>query len=73
MRNISIILVLAIGVLAVPDRVVADPLGELVLLTENYAPFNCSKNGKIQGTSVELLLKMFKRAESSKTVEGIKA
>jgi hypothetical protein len=47
MRNISIILVLAIGVLVVPGRVVADRFGELIFLTENYAPFNFSKNGKI--------------------------
>lgn len=72
MLNISIALVLVIGAMAVPARVVADPIGDLVFLTENYAPFNFSKDGKVQGTSVELLLKIFEQAGSSMTVENIK-
>lgn len=63
---------LVVGALIVPVRAVADPIGDLVFLTENYAPFNYSKDGVPQGTSVELLLKMFRAANSSKTIDDIK-
>ncbi len=49
----------------------ADALGELTFITEDYAPFNFQKEGKIQGTSVDLLLKMFKLADTNRGLKDI--
>jgi len=49
----------------------ADALGELTFITEDYAPFNFQKEGKIQGTSVDLLLKMFKLAGTNRGLKDI--
>lgn len=49
----------------------ADALGELQFITENYAPFNYQKDGKIQGTSVDLLLKIFKQAGTDRGPQDI--
>ncbi|MBT6096599.1 MAG: ABC transporter substrate-binding protein [Rhodospirillaceae bacterium] len=49
----------------------ADALGELSFITENYAPFNYQKGGQIRGSSVELLLKMFKHAGTDRGLGDI--
>ncbi len=49
----------------------ADALGELTFITENYAPFNYQKDGEIRGTSVDLLLKMFKQAGTQRGLADI--
>ena len=49
----------------------ADALGELSFITENYAPFNYFKDGQIRGSSVELLLKMFKQAGTDRGLDDI--
>ena len=50
----------------------ADPLGKLVFLTENYAPYNYEKDGKLQGTSVDLLVKMFQQIGTTRRKSDIK-
>lgn len=49
----------------------SDSLGELKFITENYGPFNYEKDGKLQGTSVELLLKIFKQAGTGRGLKDI--
>lgn len=72
-RFLSVFILLAAGLIGAPQGVrAADSLGDLNFLTENYAPFNYEKDGMTQGTSVELLLKTFAQAGSSKTVHDIK-
>ena len=49
----------------------ADSLGKLSFITENYAPYNYRKNGKTQGTTVELLLRMFRQAGTDRGLDDI--
>ncbi len=46
-------------------------MGELTFITENYAPFNYEKDGEVRGTSVDLLLKMFKQAGTDRGLNDI--
>jgi polar amino acid transport system substrate-binding protein len=50
----------------------ADSLGELTFITENYAPYNYKKDGEVRGTTIELLLKMFKQAGTDRGLRDIK-
>ena len=50
----------------------ADPINDLRLYTENYAPLNFREEGKIQGITVDTLDEMLRRAGSSLTRDDIK-
>lgn len=49
----------------------AESLNDLVLMTENYPPFNFSQNDKLQGISVDLIEAMLKNAGSDKSRKDI--
>jgi polar amino acid transport system substrate-binding protein len=49
----------------------ADALGELTFITENYAPYNYQKDGEVRGTTIDLLLKMFKQAGTDRGLKDI--
>ena len=53
-------------------KVTAGSIDGLTFLTENYAPFNYQKDGKVQGISIDLLLDMFKQADTTKGLKDIK-
>ena len=59
------------SIIFMPSVGIADDIGPLRFFTENYAPFNFEKNGKLQGISTRLLIKMFRQANSSKTLDDI--
>ena len=42
------------------------------IMTENWAPYNFSRDGKTQGIAVDLLVEMLKRAGSEQTIDDIK-
>lgn len=69
--NFIVLFVFVAGTLLIPKSATSGTIDELVFLTENYPPFNYEKDGEIRGTSVNLLLKMFKQINSSKTVNDI--
>jgi len=71
-RCVALSLAFVAWILSAPGMAAADPIKDLVFLTENYAPFNYKKDGKTQGIAIDLLLKMFKQVGSSKTLEDIK-
>jgi len=48
-----------------------DPFRDLNFITENYAPFNFKEGGILQGSAVEILLRMFAVAKSSKTADDV--
>jgi polar amino acid transport system substrate-binding protein len=49
----------------------ASGVDDLQLITEDYAPLNFEKDGKIQGFTVDLLVEMLHRSGSTKTREEI--
>jgi polar amino acid transport system substrate-binding protein len=49
----------------------AQSVDDLVFITEDYAPLNFSKDGKVQGISVDVMVEMLKVAGSKKTREDI--
>ena len=49
----------------------ADPLGDLTFITENYAPYNYAKDGEVQGTTIDLLLRIFEQAGTSRDLDDI--
>jgi polar amino acid transport system substrate-binding protein len=49
----------------------AQSIDDLVLITENYAPLNFSKDGKVQGISVDVMVEILKVSGSKKTREDI--
>ena len=69
---LKLVLIFLSTVLFLPSAGIANDIGPLTFLTENYAPFNYEKNGRLKGISIELLLKMFRQVNSSKTAEDIK-
>ncbi|MEJ1297303.1 MAG: ABC transporter substrate-binding protein [Candidatus Sedimenticola sp. (ex Thyasira tokunagai)] len=71
LHSLGILASLLVGILFSSANVMADPFKNLTFLTENYAPYNYSKDGKLQGISIGLMLRIFKRAGSSKTVNDI--
>ena len=48
-----------------------DPFRDLHFITENYAPFNFKEGGILQGSAVDILLRMFAVAKSSKTAADV--
>jgi polar amino acid transport system substrate-binding protein len=46
-------------------------IDDLLIITEDYAPLNFKKDGKIQGFTVDLLVEMLQRSGSTKTHEDI--
>jgi len=44
----------------------------LLIMTEEYAPFNFKKDGKVQGIAVDLMVEMLKKVGSSQTRDDIK-
>jgi polar amino acid transport system substrate-binding protein len=50
----------------------AQSVDDLTFVTEEYAPYNFEKNGKVQGISVDTLVEMLKIAGSKKVREDIK-
>ena len=69
---------LAVGLVMVfvliwsPGPLLADTVDDLNLLTENFAPFNFNKDGKIQGISVDILVEMLALAGSTKGRQDIR-
>ncbi len=49
----------------------AQSIDDLVFITEDYAPLNFRKNGKVQGISVDVMVEMLKVVGSKKTREDI--
>ena len=49
----------------------AQSIDDLVFITEDYAPLNFSKDGKVQGISVDVLVEILKVAGSKKTRKDI--
>ncbi len=50
-----------------PCQAEAQSVNDLMLMTENYPPFNFEHNGQLQGISVDLLEAMLKKLGSNKT------
>ncbi len=69
----KILLACVLGLFAVllPSRPSANPIDDLTVYTENFAPLNFEKEGQAQGIAVDLLLEMFRRAGSNKTAKDI--
>ena len=49
----------------------AQGIDDLVLITENYAPLNFSKDGMVRGISVDVMVEMLKMSGSKKTRKDI--
>lgn len=45
---------------------------KLLIMTEEYAPFNFKKDGKVQGIAVDMMAEMLKKVGSSQTRDDIK-
>mgnify|MGYP002830677661 CR=1 FL=1 len=71
-RNLAAALSLAAMVWSMPSTTAADDLAPLNFFTENYAPFNYVEDNKLRGISVELLGKIFRQANSAKTLKDVK-
>ena len=64
-------LILIVCGLIISTPLFAQSIDDLVFITEDYAPLNFSKNGKVQGISVDVMVEMLKVAGSKKTREDI--
>ncbi|MBU2631115.1 MAG: ABC transporter substrate-binding protein [Proteobacteria bacterium] len=63
---------LAVLILWVSSSVVfAAGFPELVIMTEEYAPYNFKKDGKVQGIAVDMMVEMLKKVGSSQTLDDI--
>ncbi|MBF0286681.1 MAG: ABC transporter substrate-binding protein [SAR324 cluster bacterium] len=69
MKKIGLLL---LGFACVSTSLFAQSVDDLEFITENYAPYNYKKDGKIQGIAVDALVEMFKIVGSQKTLEDIK-
>ena len=47
------------------------PIDDLTFMTEDYPPFNFKEDGKLRGVSTEIVVELFKRTGSKKTLEDI--
>ncbi len=64
---------LAILVLTVSSNVIsAAGFPELLIMTEEYSPYNFKKDKKIQGIAVDLMVEMLKKVGSSQSLKDIK-
>lgn len=65
--SLATTLLFVVGVCFLPAHSHADTVNDLEILTENFAPFNFYRDGKIQGISVDLLHKILKRTGATKS------
>lgn len=49
----------------------AQSVDDLFFMTENYPPYNYKKNGKLQGISVDLLVLILRKMNSSQSIDDI--
>lgn len=63
---------IAILLLAFSSSLFAQSVDDLVFITEEYAPLNFEKNGKIQGIAVDAMVEMLKVTGSKKSRSDIK-
>jgi len=64
-------LILIVCGLIISTPLFAQSIDDLVFITEDYAPLNFRKNGKVQGISVDVMVEMLKVVGSKKTREDI--
>lgn len=64
-------LILIVFGLAVSTALFAQSVDDLEFITEEYAPLNFSKDGKVQGISVDVMVEMLKATGSKKTRKDI--
>jgi polar amino acid transport system substrate-binding protein len=64
-------LILIVCGLIMSTALFAQSVDDLVLITEDYAPLNFSKDGKVQGISVDVMVEILKVTGSKKTRKDI--
>ncbi len=64
--------VLVLAMVLQPWRLSANPLNDLTIYTENFAPLSFENGGRAQGIAVDLLLQILNRVGSPTTVENFK-
>jgi polar amino acid transport system substrate-binding protein len=73
MKILKSLLAISISILFLGSSAVfAANFPELKIMTEDYAPFNFEKDGKVQGIAVDLMVEMLKKVGSSQTRDDIK-
>lgn len=69
---LSIAFIALLGSAVAPPAAVAQTVDDLVLMTENYPPFNFEKDGKLQGIAIDLMVLMLNKVGSRQTREDIR-
>ena len=64
-------LILIVCGLIISTALFAQSVDDLEFITEEYAPLNFIKDGKIQGISVDVMVEMLKVTGSKKTRKNI--
>lgn len=65
-------LVLLVFLIVTSGIILAADFPNLVIMTEEYAPFNFKKSGKVQGIAVDMMVEMLKKIGSDQTLADIK-
>jgi polar amino acid transport system substrate-binding protein len=71
-RHFCFTFLLTLGFSTVPVSVFPQTVDDLVLMTENYPPYNFEKDGKLKGIAIDLMASILKRVDSRQTVEDIR-
>ncbi len=71
-RHFLFTFLVMLGIAATPVSVFPQTVDDLIIMTENYPPYNFEKEGKLKGISVDLIASILKRVGSKQTVEDIR-
>ncbi len=69
---LSLAFVVSVWTISTPSVVFAQHVDDLILMTEQYPPFNFKKDGKLQGISVDMIVLMLEKIDAKLTRKNIR-